>query len=73
MQGVVCTHYELVPGEEDAVNGARDVDGALALWGGRVGVREVNAGPRAPHDHLDVGAVTPDHELVVLGGDLQLH
>ena len=60
-------------GEEDAVDGAGDVDGALPLRGGRVGVWEVNTGPCPPHDQLNVGSITSDHKLMVLRGDLQLH
>ena len=65
-----AAYHQEVPGDDDRVHGARDEDGALPL--GAAGVREVNGGPRALHDLLDVQPAASAHELVVLGRDLDL-
>lgn len=64
------THHEVLPCQAHRFNCALNVDCGFLL--GAVGIREVDLGSGSLGDVLDVAAVAPLHEEMVLGCDIQV-
>ena len=69
---MLTTYHQLLPSQVNVVDATCDRDVAL-LQAGNVriaGVREHDLSASALHDHLQIAALLPQHDAVVLRRDL---